>query len=142
MPYNRARAVELMQQCDLDALVASSPVNVFYLSGYDCWLDPLNKEYMGKPGASGERAFQNFAVLPRQGDPLLVVPGMFAVNAGSFPVQDITSYGMPPLDRARMPLELAPYTRSLLDVFDSSPFETSSQALVAALEKRGLHRGR
>jgi hypothetical protein len=46
MLLHRQRATAFMRQCCVDALVATSPVNITYFSDYACWLDPLFKEYM------------------------------------------------------------------------------------------------
>ena len=39
---NRRRLTDAMAQAGLDGLIASSPVNVAYLSGYRCLLEPLS----------------------------------------------------------------------------------------------------
>ena len=52
MLLNRARAFEYMEQCGLDALVATSPANVTYLSGFECWLASGFKEFMVEPGGT------------------------------------------------------------------------------------------
>ena len=51
---NRQRALDYMGRADIDAIVATSPVNVTYFTGYYCWLNGQFKEYMVKPGGSGE----------------------------------------------------------------------------------------
>ena len=80
MFLNRLRALELMQRCQLYALIASSPVNVTYFTGYHCWLDSLMKEYMVSPGAS-DQLLLSFAVFTRDGKVILVFNSVFAVNA-------------------------------------------------------------
>ena len=52
MLFNSQRAGEQMRRCGLDALIATSAVNVTYFTDYFCWMDPLFKEYMSAPGAS------------------------------------------------------------------------------------------
>ena len=52
MLFNKRRALEMMQGCSLDVLVAASPVSVTYFTDYSCWIDPLFKDYMMSPGAS------------------------------------------------------------------------------------------
>jgi hypothetical protein len=56
-----------MRRHGLDALVATSPVNVTYFSDYHCWIDPLLKEYMTAPGSTEDRALKCFAVFPADG---------------------------------------------------------------------------
>ncbi len=131
-----------MRRSGLDALIATSPINVTYVSGYDCWLDPLNKEYMGNPGASGERSFQNYAVLPANGDPALVLPAMFAVNAADLSVRDLVPYGKPPLDFGVPLTKRSDSSQRWLDLFAQPTNNTSTDALVRVLEQRGLSNGR
>lgn len=40
----RERAAKFMRGCGVDALVATSPVNITYFSDHACWLDPLFAE--------------------------------------------------------------------------------------------------
>ena len=51
MLFNKTRAMAYMERCGVDVLVATSPVNVTYFSGYYCWIDPLFREiYDGARG--------------------------------------------------------------------------------------------
>ena len=54
MPCNAPRAAAYMQRCGLDGIIASSPVNITYFTDYHCWLDGQFKEFMVKPGGSGD----------------------------------------------------------------------------------------
>ena len=45
MLFNRARAVDYMRRCGLDALVATSATNITYFTDYFCWLDPLFNDF-------------------------------------------------------------------------------------------------
>src|SRR5438105_2854127 len=110
---NRDRAVALMRECDVDAIVATSPPNVLYLSDYACWLDPLFKAYMMRPGAPAELA-HNFAVLPAAGEPAFVVPGIWAGNAADSWVQDLWLHSIGDLDLSAVPSTLDPSTADLL----------------------------
>jgi hypothetical protein len=56
MLLNRERAAKFMRGCGVDALVATSPVNITYFSDHACWLDPLFAEYMMSPGACSNLA--------------------------------------------------------------------------------------
>src|SRR5690242_14586506 len=94
---NRDRALGLMRQYSLDALVASSPRNVLYFSDYHCWLDPLFKGYMMRPGAPSDLS-HNFAVLPADGDAALVVPAIWAANAAESWIKDLWLHGAGDLD--------------------------------------------
>src|SRR5947209_19612596 len=88
-----------MNRCNLDALIATSPVNVLYLTDYYCWLDPLMKEYMASPGASATQALPTYAVFTRNGESDLILPALFAANASDLHVQNIHSYGNPNFDQ-------------------------------------------
>ena len=92
MLFNRGRAVEYMDRCGLDALVATSPVNITYFSDYYCWLDKLFKEYMTRPGA-GTGLTQQFALFPRHGEPALVLVPLLAANSLDSWVLDVRSAG-------------------------------------------------
>src|SRR5438132_8214739 len=109
---NRDRAVALMRECDVDAIVATSPPNVLYLSDYACWLDPLFKAYMMRPGAPAELA-HNFALLPALGEPALVVPGIWAANALDCWVQDLWLHSTGDLDLSAVSSALDPSTADL-----------------------------
>ena len=93
MLLNRSRAIDYMRDCGLDAIVATSSVNVQYLSDFHCWLTPLFREYMVSPGGSSRLIQQNFALLPLEGDPAVVVEPYFAIDAAVTWVQDIRIAG-------------------------------------------------
>ena len=97
MLFNRARAINYMQEYGLDVLVATSPVNITYFTDYYCWIDPLFKEFMMVPGASANLA-QAYAVFPLEGEPALVVNPLFAVNAEELWVKDLHIFGSAGLD--------------------------------------------
>ena len=66
MLFNIPRAKSFLTQYGLDAMIATSPVNITYFTDYACWIDPLMKEYMMVPGASSNLG-QGYAVFPRKG---------------------------------------------------------------------------
>jgi len=94
-----------MEECGLDAIVATSPVNITYLTDYSWYLDPLVKEYMVSPGA-GSGLIHNYAVYARGGEAGLVVRPNFSINAADIWV-----------DR----LELAAAPRMDLSMFEEAP---------------------
>lgn len=67
-----ARAQQLMAKNDVDALFFSSEANVRYLTGYTShrWLQPTSPEY---------------GILPREGDPVLILPTIEMDRAGTHP---------------------------------------------------------
>jgi Xaa-Pro dipeptidase len=78
---NLRRAWGLMKDSRVDALLASSPVNVRYLTGYGNWLAPWFREYMVRPGGSDDLVQRNFALLPVGNEPILIADTSFAIDA-------------------------------------------------------------
>jgi Xaa-Pro dipeptidase len=139
---NRNRAEALMRQCGLDAIVASSPRNVLYLSDYFCWLDPLAKAYYMRPGAPATPA-HHFAVLPLAAAPALIVSGMWAANAGNSWIEDLWVYGAGDLDLSAVPQSLTPASADLLRRIAAGRTRADGiDALRIALRERGLAGGR
>jgi Xaa-Pro dipeptidase len=141
MFLNRQRALELMQHCQLDAIIASSPVNVTYFTGYHCWLDSLMKEYMVRPGAS-DQLLLSFAVFTRDGRIILVVRSVFAVNTIELSVDRIETFGGEFRDSAASGYNLPSEFKSLDKVLrKSSNFPNAVDALANTLKKEGLQNG-
>ena len=141
MLFNQDRARQFMQRCGLDALVATSPVNLTYFTDWYCWLDRQFKEYMVKPGGASD-LFQNYALFPLSGAPALVVSSLMGVNARGLWVKDVRGYGDPGFDRSlpAQPLEVSlDYFQRL---FAAPPNEQAVQALLDVLAERGLSKGR
>lgn len=147
MLLNRARALEYMRECGLDAILATSPVNVRYLSDFYCWLAPLFREYMVSPGGSSRLIQQNFALLPLEGDPALVVEPYFAIDAARTWVRDIRIAGggdfeVSAVDGGGGAPALEPELIRVRDVIRGGSAETSAEALAAAVKERGLAESR
>ena len=70
-----------MSTCALDALVVHTPANVAYLTGFRWWLAPLFREYMVRPGGSGDLVQRSFAVYAAGAPPALVLEPYMVVNA-------------------------------------------------------------
>jgi Xaa-Pro dipeptidase len=143
MVLNRSRAEEFMRRHGLDALVATSPVNVTYFTDYACWLASGFKEYMVSPGGSSERAQQSFALLPLEGEAALVIEPLWAVNACDLWVTDLVlagDAGFEPSDDAGQLPEPLPRILELLQ--NAARSETPIEGLAQALAARGLGRGR
>jgi Xaa-Pro aminopeptidase len=144
MLLNRSRAIDYMRRCELDAIVATSPVNVRYLSDFYCWLAPLFREYMVSPGGSSRLVQQNFALLPLDGEPAVVVEPYFAIDAVRTWVEDIRIAGgadfeLPDDDHtgngtARLDQELS----RAREIIRGGSAETPAEALAAAVKDRGL----
>lgn len=135
---NQARACDYMRRCDLDVLVATSPVNITYLTDYYCWLDSPLKEYMITPGAGSNR-FQTYAVLPLEGEPALVVRPVFAVNASEIWVRDIHLANKLDVDHSQPSAPTSSTERRFLQLLnDPKSAGSPNQALLTILKSRGL----
>ena len=147
MLFNQTRAIDYMRRCDLDVLVAASPVNITYFAGFYNWMDPIFKTYMMDPGAPADLQ-QNYAIFPREGEPELVVAAGIAANAADLPVRKLHLYGDASFDRSLAPkampnryerfLELArtgrthaDATKALLHALDASKLRTARIGLDA-----------
>lgn len=138
MLFNQHRAEAAMRRCGLDALIATSPVNIRYLTDYHCWLDPLFKEYMSAPGASPDPT-QMYAVFTAGGGFALVVSSLFAINAADANADELCLFGEPGLDESLPPGELAADERRFYDLLhDARPAATPTDALAAFLTAHGL----
>jgi Xaa-Pro dipeptidase len=138
MLFNRVRALEYMDRCGLDALIATSPVNITYFTDYFCWLDPLFRAYMTSPGAPST-LFQRYTVFPRQGEPALVVDPLLAVNAADVWVRDLYTFGDAGLDAGLPSDQLDDIGRRFVDVNARQPKAAdSTAALLDILRARGL----
>lgn len=141
MLCNTERAFAFMRECGLEALVAVSPTNVRYFSDYTCWLDPLFKEYMVKPGGSNNPAQDLCAVLPLSGESALILPPLLAINATDLEVRDLRVYGDAGLDESLPPHNLPDPARNLLErLHQGRAYPTSVAALASVLRERGLAR--
>ncbi len=131
-----------MDRYGLDALVATSPVNITYFTGYYLWLDPVFKEFMVSPGASSN-LFQAYAVFTARGETGLVVNPVTAVNAADLGVRDLYTYGDAGLDQS-LPRGTIPgaYRRFEELLQTSGKHETPTDALLALLEDYGLSNAR
>jgi len=128
-----------MRQAGLDALVATSALNVTYFTDYYCWMDPVTSEYMMLPGASSDR-LQSYAILPLDGEPGLIVNPMFVANTADLWVTDLYTFGDHSIDFPAQPPRLQSESeRIAYDLLhESQPSATATDALLTALQHRGL----
>ena len=96
MLLNTTRAREWMERSNVDAIIATSPVNVMYFSGYYVWTDVLFRLYMMMPGAPTSIE-PNHVLYPKSGSGVLICNRFLAVNAGD--VDQIYAYGNRPTER-------------------------------------------
>src|SRR5215831_10214459 len=142
MLFNRSRALGYMRHLGVDALVATSPVNVTYFTDYFLWSDPLFKDYMMSPGAASQLA-QNCAVFPAEGEPALVIGPAFALNARDSWVQDLRFYGDFGLDDSLLTSAANDVEQRFLRLLRETPrYSTAPEALIAVIRARGLEEAR
>lgn len=138
MLFNKTRAMEYMRSCEVDVLIATSPVNITYFSDYGCWLSPLFKEYMSVPGGSSDLE-QAYAVFPLEGEPALVIRPIFAVNAADLWVRDLHIFGDSGLDDSMLPGEISGNLQRFYKLFHTPQSNTTpTDALLSILKARGL----
>lgn len=142
MLFNVDRARAFMRDCDLDALIATSPVNITYFTDYAIWIDALMKEYMVKPGGSADLA-QGYALFPGDGEPALAVTSsMLAVNAVDVWVKDLRISGASGLDWSQSPGPMTDRMHRIYNLVKDAPgYDTTTDALAGALNDRGLSQG-
>ena len=140
MLFNKTRAQEYMRRCGVEALVATSPVNITYFSDYRCWIDPLFKAYMMVPGAPSDLdPTAAYAIFPLESEPALVASPTFAVNASDLWVKDVHIFGNHGLDDS-LPLgDLSHAEQRIFDILHRPQDSvTSTDALLNVLKGRGL----
>ena len=130
MPLNRDRTLELMQSRDVEAIIASSLENVYYISDY--WS-------LGQQLRCG---VQTFALMPLEGDPAIVAPldELDLIVDSDTWIEDAVLYGSLDINVAE-PKEVSEQTRKIIDLYVAADPEADAvSALVKALEQRGLTR--
>ena len=130
---NRERAYGIMGSRGVDAVIASSTENVYYISDY--WS-------LGKQLRCGVEAY---ALLPVDGAPAVVAPleeADLVVDSGTW-IGDVRFYGALNLDiDIGQPGEASEQTRRLMELCRAADPEADGvSALLGALEGRGLTRG-
>ncbi|MAE65653.1 MAG: hypothetical protein CMJ18_15400 [Phycisphaeraceae bacterium] len=91
MITNKPRAIEWMQRCHVDAILATSPVNVFYLSEYWLWIDAVFKQYMVTPGAPAA-PMVNYLLLNQDGRSTLILNRFLETNAAASTADDVLTW--------------------------------------------------
>jgi len=131
MPLNKDRALEIMRSRGIDALVASSLENVYYVSDY--W--SLQQQLM-----CGTQAF---ALLPLNGEPAIVAPideADLVVNSDTW-IKDVRFYGAPGVE-VTQPSEVPEETQRLIEMYRGAHPETDAlTALTKCISERGLATG-
>ena len=141
MYFNKARALQWMNDCGVDALIATSPVNVTYFTDYTCWIDPLFKDYMMSPGASDHLGTM-YGGCSVSGRSCLVLDPLMSVNAADVWVDDLCTFGASSSD---LPTGAGSRFESDQRLYESLRVsvgkESATDALVAWLKTNGLTDG-
>jgi Xaa-Pro dipeptidase len=130
-----------MSQYGIKALVASSRVNIAYLTGFDCW---LYRDYwesllvLGSPRLLKEQ----YAILPVEKDPMLVIDTYSSLYASELEDVELHCYGSwtPKIKKRAHDLNRAQI--AFFQKAVSSQALTPTDALVEALKKAGATRGK
>ena len=141
MLFNQARARACMDDLGLDALIACTPVNITGFSDFTLWLDPLFREYMVQPGASGHR-MQRYALFPRNGPPALVVEPMMAVNAADLWVRELVAFGAPTIEECAQAIDPEAWQGIRQVQARATHAASPTDALLQLLRRRGLQDAR
>lgn len=134
---NQSRALRYMEECGVDAIVATSPINVGYISGYFCWLNSLLREYMARPGASSNLP-DAYAIFTSDGETALVVNSIFSADAIRLSGTNVYLFGSPGLDHSELATSPAEYEELWNLLTRTSQPVSPVSALTAALCDKGL----
>ncbi len=134
MLFNEARAVQLMNKAGIDALVATSPENVMYATDYECVTHWINK------------GFQTYSLFTPGHSPKasLIAPSLEleAIVDGPVWVEDV--YIFSPFKRGpSMGREMDRVGKAGAAMLErATTVARALDGLVAAIESRGLQKGR
>ena len=128
-----------MQQYGLRAVVATSPTNVAYFTGFDCWMYQKYTEDMLLLGAPRERK-ETFAFLGESGGPFLVTDSYTSLFASESQGIELRCYGGSPqrISERGASSKHASFFRKAL----ASQKDTPVEALAAALKEQGVTTGK
>ena len=142
MLLNRDRALGIMKDCGIDALLGTTPVNLTYLSDFSPWILWFYRLFTRE-----NYMFQNYALFPRDEPPALLPMGDGANMAylAEWPswIEDIYPFGpaaVSPEPLSHYPPEVHRLYRLTKRAVEME-LKTGGQAIVKALRDRGLTRG-
>lgn len=142
MTYNRAAADSLMEEYQLDAILASDPTTLNYL-GYKIWLSSLDG-WMMRPGGGINPAIPHYCLIPYKTDPLYILNSMSVSFLSQEISGDIVCYGnythFPTSHKATS--RLNPLHEKINAIHGQGVFEDPLSALQFALKKYDLEKAR
>jgi Xaa-Pro dipeptidase len=127
MPLNKERAKQVMERVGVDAILAASPTNVFYVS-----------DYFGT-GMQLGCGTQGYALLPLDAEPALMAPLSEAdlVAESRSWIKDIHWYGCLKVNTSENSTT-SDITRMIIEATKASAEQTPCDSLVIAVTNRGL----
>jgi Xaa-Pro aminopeptidase len=137
MLFNKSRLITLMDQFELDAVVASSAENIFYLSGFSSW----------SQHAYHYENVQVYVVFPRDESqsPALLIPGGDLGYAALKEVwiEEICNYGRKRTPKVLENADLSPEEKRIIVLSDQTPKDGKpEEALSILLREKGLQNSR
>ncbi len=142
MLLNKERALGVMADYGLDALIASTPNNVTYLSDFGGW---TTRMYQGQ---TTQKGLQNYAVLPRREDmaPCVIIPLQEGIYVSMFPLwmEEVRTFGSYNIIRNPENVLRRLEERGFEEILDASHLNspTAGEELVKALKEKGLDNGK
>lgn len=136
MLFNRERALALMTQFSLDALIGATRENVIYLSDFAPWGQAVHK-YCQRPN------FAVFSRAPDQTPALLVYPGEATYLAAQPSwISEIYTYGRPRSPRYEGPEPMTVEEERYMSVLEAAKVKGKdpAEALALILREKGLTR--
>ena len=127
MPLNKERAKQVMEKAGVDAILAASPANVFYVSDYY------------SEGVSLGCGTQGYALLPLDAEPALMAPLSEAdlVAESRSWIKDIHWYGCLKVNTTGNP-KASDITQMIIEATKAKADQTPCDSLVIAATSRGL----
>ena len=135
---NVSRARDYMERHGVRAVLASSPTNVAYFTGFECWLYEKYTEDVLVIGAQRARK-EAFSLLAESGDIVLVTDSYSSLFAWELVGVELLCYGSPLAVSGKG--SRSPHARFFRDAL-SSQKQTPAEALAAALRLRGVTSGK
>ncbi len=142
MLLNIDRALAMMKESKVDALIATQPENVTYLTDYEAWLVPGAFTYRG---ITLRRGFQNYGVLTPDGARGLIVQSISeaaAIATFGWQLEDMYIYGHPFIHRPPSYKPQREDEKIWCDLYDHKRTDDGVTALMAILKKRNVTKGR
>jgi Xaa-Pro aminopeptidase len=128
IPLNLNRAFKIMEKYDIDVLIGSTPENNFYLS--NVW----------SVGHFAIRGVNIFTILPRNGEPTLVLPqselDQYAESQSW--IKNIKCYGTFYMEISENNTSSSDFEKKLCKLVRSKSERTAAEALINAIYEQGL----